>query len=82
MTLGRQSFIAFLLLAAVLSLFFYSVAPSHATTTRHHVRHFAATATPSIDLGSASSSPLSSRPAQAVTERSESLLVLHCTRLC
>ena len=83
MTLHRQSFIAFLLVAAVVSLFFSPLLPAHNTAGRQHSRTVLPIAALLVDFFPAATSHLSSSVAIEVRAlRSISVLELHCTRLC
>ena len=85
MTMRRHYFVAFLLIAAVVSVFFSPLVPVHGTAGRHpHSRTNLATAPAvaafSFAVASAFPSPPSSTEARA--SRSENLIALHCAWLC
>jgi len=83
MILSRQSFVAFLLMAAVVCLFFAPLLPTHGATARHHSRTIFGLAVWTMALAAAACA-LSrfSLTAHASVLPAENLLVLHCTRLC
>lgn len=82
MTLHRQSFIAFVLLTAVVSLFFSPLLQAHGGSARHHLRaQSAVTAAFTYSPSLATSSFSSAAPEQRAL-RAEGLIELHCARLC
>jgi hypothetical protein len=82
MTLRRQSFVAFLLLTAVVSLFFSPLLQTHGGSARHPLRANAASlAAFTYSLSIATSSFSSTVPGQRALH-SEGLIELHCARLC
>jgi hypothetical protein len=83
MTLHRQSFIAFLLLTAVVSLFFSPLLQAHGGSARHHlVRTNAAVTSAFTYSPSIATSSFSSTAPEQRALRAEGLIELHCTRLC
>jgi hypothetical protein len=82
MTLRRQGFIAFLVLTAVVSVFFSPLLPLHGTV-RHHARANIAVA---LSLASFTYTSASSSFAPTVPEKRvlfpQGLYELHCARLC
>ncbi len=79
----RHTFVAFVLLAALASVFFSGLLPSHGISSRNHVRTYLAmaTAAPVLVFGYAYLSRLSqARLTRAV--RSDNLIDLHCARIC
>ena len=83
MILSRQSVVAFLLMAAVVCLFFAPLLPAHGATARHHSRTIFGLALWAMALAAAAWSLLrSSLTRKACLQRAENLLELHCTRLC
>lgn len=83
MTLGRQGFIAFLLLTAVVYVFFAPLLPLHGVSSRHHVP---AASSASISFAGfslyATSSFFSSTVPDKRALHPQGLIELHCTRLC
>jgi len=83
MILGRHSLVVLVLIAAVLSLFFSPLVPTHGTSPRHHPR-----AGFPVIAGLTGASPSAASPVvafavpQARASHSELLLELHCARLC
>jgi hypothetical protein len=82
MTLHRQSFIAFVLLTAVVSVFFSPLLPAHNPLTRQSLRASVAAAASSLYLPSFATSSFSSTAPEQHSLRPEGLIELHCSRLC
>jgi len=82
MTLRRQGFVAFLLLTAVVSVFFSPLLPLHGTV-RHHARANVAVV---LSLAGFAYLATSSSSAPTAPEKRvlfpQGLYELHCARLC
>ena len=83
MTLRRHSFIAFLLVAAVVSLFFSPLLPTPGLSSRQHHRTTIALAASVAALQfSAASSFITPTAPLVQPTRSEDLIEWNCARLC
>ena len=83
MIFRRHSFVAFIVLAAVVSVFFSPVLPAALSPGRHHVRASFAVATLPATVHSVVASFFSySVTPQARAMHSELLIALNCARLC
>jgi hypothetical protein len=83
MIFGRHSFVAFIVIAAMVSVFFSPLMPVSGVAGRHHTRtNFAATILPASLLSSFASHFVSSVTPQARAIHSEILIALNCARLC
>jgi len=83
MIFRRHSFIAFIVIAAVVSVFFSPLLPATFSPNRHHVRTHFAIANSSATVYSVVASFFSSAVTpQARAMRSELLIALNCARLC
>ena len=83
MTLHRQIFVAFLLLMAVLYVFFSPLLPAQGIAARHHhiANHSIVAATAAAVAFTATSSFSSTAPEKHALHP-ERLFELHCARLC
>jgi len=83
MILRRHSFVAFIVIAAVVSVFFSPILPATLSASRHHVRTNLALATSPAMARSVVASFFSSLVTpQARAMHSELLIALNCARLC
>jgi len=83
MIFGRPSFVAFLVLAAVVSVFFSPLMPATGLVGRHHARmNFAAAILPASVSAVLASHLVASATPQARAIHSEILIALNCARLC
>jgi len=83
MIFGRHSFIAFIVLAAVVSVFFSPLLPATGSPGRHHIRaNFAVMHLPANSHSILASFVSSSATPLARAIHSEILLALNCARLC
>ncbi len=83
MSLRRPSFVAFILVAAVVSLAFSPLLTQAGIGSRHHPRtSFALTASLTIFQPISAFFSLSSTPPEAHATRSQNLIELNCVRLC
>lgn len=83
MILGRHSFVAFIVIAAIVSVFFSPVMPATGFVGRHHARaNFAAAMLPATFLSAFASHFVTFVTPQARAIHSEMLLALNCARLC
>jgi hypothetical protein len=83
MILGRHSFVAFIVLAAIVSVFFSPLMPATGLTGRHYTRtDLAAAISPAAVLSTFASHFVTSIPPQARAIHSEMLIALNCARLC
>jgi hypothetical protein len=83
MIFGRHSFVAFIVIAAIVSVFFSPLMPAAGFVGRHHTRaNFAAAISPATVLSAFASHFVSSVTPQARAIHSEMLIALNCARLC
>jgi len=83
MIFDRHSFIAFIVLAAIVSVFFSPILPATGITGRHHARaNFAVVNLPAHNHSILASLVSASATPQARAIHSEILLALNCARLC
>ena len=83
MRCSRHSFVAFVLMAAVVSLAFSPLLAPASVAGRHHPRtSFALTASLTIIQPVSAGLFLSSTAPETHAGRSQNLLELHCVRLC
>jgi hypothetical protein len=83
MIFGRHSFVAFIVLAAIVSVFFSPLMPATGLVGRHHARtSFAVAISPATVLSAFASHFVASVTPQARAIHSEMLIALNCARLC
>jgi len=83
MIFRRHSFVAFIVIAAVVSVFFSPLLPATFSAGRHHVRaNLAAASLPANGHSIVASFFSSSITPQARAMHSELLIALNCARLC
>jgi len=83
MIFGRHSFVAFIVLTAIVSVFFSPLMPATGITGRHHTRtELAAAISPATILSAFASHFVASATPQARAIHSEMLIALNCARLC
>jgi len=83
MIFRRHSFIAFVVIAAVVSVFFSPLLPAAFNPGRHHVRtSFVVANSPAAAHSFVASFFFSSVAPQARAMHSELLIALNCARLC
>ena len=82
MTLHRQVFIAFLLLTAVLYVFFSPLLPAQGVTGRHHTGITAMAAASVAAVTFTATSSYSPTAPEKPALHPERLYELHCSRLC
>ncbi len=79
----RHSFVAFIVIAAVVSVFFSPLVPDCGVVGRHHARaNLALAASPAMLPAGTDFSFFSSITPKARAIRAEILIALNCVRLC